>query len=100
MAIIDRHIRSIALNGIFDGGFQIVGSAKNKATPANLPVRRRIRLHDQRTGLAVRETWSDPVDGAYSFKSVAAGTYYVTAFDHTGEYGGVIETDIVAEPMP
>ena len=29
-----------------------------------------------------------------------AGTFYVTAFDHTGQFGGVIETDITPEPMP
>jgi hypothetical protein len=28
------------------------------------------------------------------------GRYYVTAFDHTGQYGGVIETDITPEPVP
>lgn len=55
---------------------------------------------EQRTGKLVRETWSDAQTGAYAFEGIAAGTYVVYALDHTGEYGGAIETDITAEPMP
>lgn len=84
----------------FDGGDQrVVGTTSNTGTP-NTPVRRRVRLHEQRTGRPVREAWSDAATGAYAFLNVRANTYYVMAFDHTGTYGGVIETDIVSEPMP
>lgn len=78
----------------FGGLLRIVGSVKN--TP-DMPVRRRVRLHEQRSGRVVREVWSDAVTGAYAFERLAAGTYYVTSFDHTGAYGGVIETDVVPE---
>lgn len=81
----------------FGGLLRIVGSVKN--TP-DMPVRRRVRLHEQRSGRVVREVWSDPVTGAYAFDCLAAGTYYVTSFDHTGTYGGVIETDVHPEPTP
>jgi hypothetical protein len=88
------------LNELLGGGHRIPpGTTRNTGTPPT-PVRRRVRLHEQFTGRAIRETWSDSVTGAYSFDNIAAGTYYVMAFDHTGAYGGVIETDIVAEPMP
>jgi hypothetical protein len=74
------------------------GSTANTGTP-NTPVRRRVRLHDQPSGRLVREMWSDPVTGAYQFTGLRAGTYYVTAFDHTGQYNGEIATD-VAVPAP
>lgn len=74
-----------------------VGSVKKNGAP-DIPVRRRVRLHDQPTGALVRETWSDPSTGAYGFENVREGVYYVLSIDHTGEYGGVIETDIVVGP--
>ena len=77
-----------------DGGLlQITGTTKN--TPAT-PVSRRVRLHDQRTGRVVREVWSDAA-GVYSFTGIRSGLYYITGFDHTGLYGGVIETDVTPE---
>lgn len=75
-----------------------VGSTKKTGSPL-VPVRRRVRLHDQPTGRLLREMWSDPVTGSYQFTSLRAGTYYVTAFDHTGEYNGEIMTDVVL-PTP
>lgn len=75
-----------------------VGSTKNTGTP-NAPVRRRVRLHDHPSGRLVREMWSDPATGEYQFTGLRAGTYYVTAFDHTGEYNGEIMTDVVL-PTP
>lgn len=85
---------------LLDGGrYRITGTTKNTGTP-ELPVRRRVRLHDQLTGRAFREVWSDATTGAWSFERIRAGTFYVTAFDHTGTYSGVIETDVTPEPMP
>jgi hypothetical protein len=83
-----------------DGGlFRITGTTSNTGTPT-VPVRRRVRLHDQPSGRVIREVWSNATTGAYSFDNIRQGTYYVTAFDHTGQYGGVIETDLTPEPMP
>lgn len=90
----------VLISETFDGGaFQIVGTTKNTGTPPT-PVRRRVRLHEQSSGRIVRETWSDATTGAYTFAGLRQTLYYVTAFDHTGTYGGVIETDVTAEPMP
>ena len=75
-----------------------IGSTANVGVP-NAPVRRRVRLHDQATGGLLREMWSDATTGAYQFTGLPAGTYYVTAFDHTGEYNGEIMTDVVL-PTP
>ncbi|MDP2262689.1 MAG: LamG-like jellyroll fold domain-containing protein [Hydrogenophaga sp.] len=83
-----------------DGGdHRVIGTTKNTGTP-DTPVRRRVRLHDQKSGRLVRETWSHAVTGEYAFPNLRAGTFYATAFDHTGQYGGVIETDVLSEPMP
>jgi hypothetical protein len=80
------------------GPYEIAGTTSNIGTP-NTSVRRRVRLHDQATGYLLREVWSNAADGAYTFTGLSRGTYFVTAFDHTGAYGGVIETDIVL-PVP
>lgn len=85
--------------GFDSGPLQITGTTKNTGTPPT-PVRRRVRLHEQSSGRIVRETWSDATTGAYSFTGLRQTLYYVTAFDQTGTYGGVIETDVTAEPMP
>jgi hypothetical protein len=96
--MVSRVIGRTASRSEHDGGvLQITGTTKVIGSPANVPVRRRVRLHEQRSGRLVREVWSDAATGAYAFTKLRAGTYYVTAFDHTGAYGGVIETDLVPE---
>ena len=80
--------------GFDSGPGTITGTAKNIALPANTPVFRRIRLHEQTSGRSVRETWSDATTGAYSFPNLRITRYYIVGFDHTGTYSGVIETDI------
>lgn len=99
MAIYNKHARTLVYQGEADGNHRITGTAKNTGSP-DTPVRRRVRLHDQPTGRPLREVWSDAATGAYSFDNIRHGTFYVTAFDHTGAFGGVIETDITPEPMP
>jgi hypothetical protein len=71
-----------------------VGSTKNKDTPTDLPVRRRVRLFDQQSGRLLRELWSNAETGAYQFKFVRGGTFFVIAFDHTLTYGAEAESDI------
>ena len=98
-----RAIGSIHLtpNAGFDSGtYRITGTTKNKATPSDLPVARRVRLHEQSSGRLVRETWSDATTGAYSFTGLRLTTYYVVSFDHTGGFGGVIADNLTPEPMP
>lgn len=48
----------------------------------------------------MREEWSDPSTGDVPMSHLPSGMYYMVAFDHTGAFGGVVETDIVAEAMP
>lgn len=81
------------------GSYRITGTTQNKATPSNLPVSRRVRLHEQISGRLVREVWSD-ASGAYAFNCIRLTTYYVVSFDHTGTFGGVIADNLTPEPMP
>ena len=77
-----------------------VGSTSKIGTPTNTPGSYRVHIHDQFTGRLQRVVWSTPsTTGQYQFHGLRASTYYVAAFDHTGAYGGVIETDIVL-PVP
>lgn len=82
--------------GFDSGPGTITGTTKNTGSPPT-PVRRRVRLHEQSSGRIVSETWSDATTGAYSFTGLRLTRYYITAFDHTGTFGGVIETDITPE---
>lgn len=86
---------------LVDGGFNhIAGTTKNEAGAVDTPVRRRVRMHDQLTGRAVREVWSDATTGAYNFDRIRSGRFYVIGFDHTDQYNGEVQTDVVSEPMP
>lgn len=51
----------------YGGTGRIFGTTKTKATPSNLPTKARVVLLHQRSKLLVRETWSDPDTGDYSF---------------------------------
>lgn len=83
------------------GGHQTpAGTVKRFGTPTNAPVRAEVRLHNQKSGALVKRMLSEAASGAYQFTGVAPGVYYVVAFDPAGLNSGVIETDIVAEPMP
>lgn len=96
----NRNLLPVLTRRVYDAGsLRITGTTKNTGTP-EAPVRRRVRLHEQATGRPVADTWSDAATGAYAFNNITAGIYYVTAFDHTGQYSGVIETDVTPEPMP
>ena len=81
------------------GSYRITGTTKNTGTPP-VPVGRLVRLHDQKTGEIVLQVWSDTATGAYSFTGLRRTLYYVTAFDHTGTYGGVIRTNVTPDPLP
>lgn len=73
---------------------------KEKTASTNVPLRRRVQLYNQRDSRLVREVWSDPVTGEYSFDNIRGDTtYFVIAFDHTGHYRAVIADNLTPEPM-
>lgn len=96
-----RTPRAVGLTGVSvgDGLYRITGTTKTIGTP-NAPVRRRVRLNDQLTGIPLREVWSDADTGEYSFPYIQLRTCCVIAFDHTGLYAPAAEADITPEPMP
>jgi len=82
------------------GGFQIVGTVKEVAVPANTPLSRRVALHEARSGRMVRQTFSDSA-GNYLFDDIRGDRpYNVIAYDHTGVYRAVIADNISATPRP
>lgn len=83
------------------GSHRIQATVKQKALPTDLPVARRVTLFRERDSLAIRETWSDPLTGAYSFDYIdGREKYFVKAKDHTGNYNAVIADNLTPEVMP
>lgn len=85
-----------------DGGRgRIVDTVKEKSTPADIPLKRRVVLQNHIDKRTVRETWSDPMTGEYRFEEIALGrTYDVLTYDHTGTYRGVMADNLAPEVMP
>ena len=83
------------------GGFgRIAGTVKEDGTP-DVPVKRRVRLHREQDGLVVREVWSHPTTGAYSFDYIdATKRYTVITYDYEHDYRAVIADNITPEAMP
>lgn len=82
----------------FGGAGVVSGTVKRDADPVDLPMRRRVRLFDERSGLLVREAWSEAATGAYSFAGIdAARTYTVVAYDHDRAYRAVIADNMTPE---
>ena len=81
-----RFANTIPDRTMFGGLYRIAGTVKVISTPAS----RRVRLHDQPTGICVRDVIAGS-DGRYEFKWIAAGVYYVVAFDQPGGYVATIE---------
>lgn len=87
---------------IYHGGsYRIASTVKAKGSPANIPLHRRVQLIRERGSLVIRETWSDPVTGAYSFDGISGDyTYTVVAWDYTHNYRAVIADNLMPELMP
>lgn len=85
----------------FGGMGRVYGTVKEKNTPANTPLRRRVILIDERSQLAIRETWSNAATGAFEFPYVATDrAYTVITLDHPHNYRAVIADNQMAEAMP
>ena len=102
----DTQTTPLATTPTFDmedaGAFRIVGTVKEKNTPTNTPLRRRVQLFNQRSGRRIRETWSNATTGAYTFNDIKGGPerYFVVAFDYAENYRAVIADNLQAEAMP
>lgn len=84
----------------FGGIGRIAGTVKEDGTP-DVPVHRRVRLHREQDGLLVREVWSHPTTGAYSFDHIdTTKRYTVITYDYEHDYRAVIADNITPEAMP
>lgn len=61
----------------FGGAGTVTGQTLVKDGGPEVPTRARVRLLRARDGLLARETWSDPVTGAYSFAGLDTAQQFV-----------------------
>ena len=78
----------------------IYGTTKTKGTP-NQPAKARVVLLHQRSKLPVRETWSDPITGAFAFTSIDVNQQFLTlAEDAAGNFRPVAANRLTPEVLP
>ena len=79
------------------GRGRIYGTVKRKADPQNIPLVRRVRLHDSRTGALLRQTWSRE-DGSYEFRDLNPDLEFdVVAWDHERHFRSEIANNLKSE---
>ena len=77
----------------------LYGTTKIKGTP-NLPTKARVVLLHQRSKLPVRETWSDPVTGAFAFTGIDTNQQFLTlAEDAAGNFRPVAANRLTPEVL-
>lgn len=85
----------------FKGRGRIAGTVKEKASPADKPVARRVRLYREPDGRLIRTTWSDPITGAYEFYGIPMGAKYtVVSHDYNALYRAVLADNLAPELIP
>lgn len=81
-----------------DGIGWVQGTVKRKGEPRDVPLRRRVRLHDKRDMRLIRETWSDPETGAFRFDNIDPQVPFVAlAYDHLNQYRALADGSIKVE---
>ena len=85
----------------FKGRGRIAGTVKEKASPSDKPVRRRVRLYREPDGRLIRTVWSDPVTGAYEFYGIPMDARYtVVSHDYNALYRAVLADNLAPELIP
>jgi hypothetical protein len=91
---IPRMRRDMNWNYIGQGIGRLKGTTKDKGTP-NVPVSERVRLYRQKDGMLMREVFSTPGTGAYSFDYIdELDVYFVVSFDHDLNFRAVIADNL------
>ncbi|UUE96183.1 LamG domain-containing protein [Comamonas thiooxydans] len=81
----------------FGGKGVIYGSVARQGTPANMPLKRRVRLHRSKDGYLARETWSK-ADGSYEFREISTKYEWdVIAWDHELQEYSTVANNQLAE---
>ena len=95
----------ILIRDIYRGGAGFVaGTVKERPKGApegsEVPVWRRVRLYDERSGNCLRETWSDATTGAYRFDYIdMERVYTVLSYDHNGKFVAEAASGLAPERM-
>lgn len=85
----------VRMDTIFLGVGVVSGTVKEKASPANVPLVRKVLLLDESTNLIMRETWSEPITGNYAFTHLPLGRRYtVISYDYTLTYRAVVADNL------
>ena len=96
--VADTGAARVARDTEFGGTGRIWGDTKIKSTPSNLPTRARVVLLHQRSKVVARETWSDPVTGAFAFEGIDTRQEFIAlAEDAAGAYRPVAANKLVPE---
>jgi hypothetical protein len=83
------------------GRGRVFGTVMERASPSNVPLARRVRLHREVDGRLVGETVSDPVTGAYEFTNIdETQTYTVISYDYARNYRAVVADNLTPSLMP
>ncbi len=95
----ERLAAAVARDVEFGGPGTIYGTTKTKGTP-NLPTKARVVLLHQRSKLPVRETWSDPVTGAFAFTGIDTSQQFLAlAEDAAGHFRPVAANRLTPEVL-
>lgn len=85
----------------FGGMGFVTDTVKTKGVSGNIPTHCKVRLLRDRDSKVVRETWTDPVTGVYTFDYVdASHTYTVIAIHPLGSFRAVIADRLTPGLMP
>lgn len=80
----------------YGGNGTITGTVKVKGTPSNVPVSRKVRLIREVDGVCIRETWSDPATGVYTFAEIDRNADYTAlSYDYTQSFRAVVADRVV-----
>jgi len=72
------------------------GTISGHVKIGNIPAKRKVRLYASKTGMLIREQWSND-DGSYSFVGLKKELYYtITAVDYNGTYNDVIDANVLS----
>ena len=76
---------------IHGGQGTISSTVKKDTDPVDTPMHRKVRLYRDADGMMIRETWSDPVTGVYTFTGISTDyKYTVISYDYEGNFRAVI----------
>lgn len=80
----------------YGGDGTITGTVKVAGTPSNVPVSRKVRLIRDVDAICIREVWSDPVSGVYTFTDIdRTVSYTVLSYDYTESFRAVVADRVV-----